>query len=184
MCRRCRVCTGTEGRRSQSFWFSGIEEGMWMSAVFKERRLGRETESGERGERGGCRRSGRRRRTAEQAPGTEPRDKRRRGRVRNPDRGAGGAQQKLQPRFWRSVATPENADEEKRRRAENEEIEEKAEDAGDWAGDDGRQNRPPVQSLETKEGEDAPGTLTVAQEAHSKDSSHASGEEWQRQVRL
>ncbi|KAJ1170713.1 hypothetical protein NDU88_002586 [Pleurodeles waltl] len=70
------------------------------------------------------------------------------------------------------------------RRGRETESKENAEDAGDWEGDDGRYNRPPVLSLETREGTDAFGALTAAQEAHSEDSSHTSGEAWQRQVRF
>ncbi|KAJ1128654.1 hypothetical protein NDU88_007029 [Pleurodeles waltl] len=45
-----------------------------------------------------------------QAPGTEPREKGRRGRVRNPDSSARGAQRRFQPRFRRSMATPDRCD--------------------------------------------------------------------------
>ncbi|KAJ1100627.1 hypothetical protein NDU88_005708 [Pleurodeles waltl] len=59
--------------------------------------------------------------------------------------------------------------------------EENAEDAGVWERDDGQQKRPPVQNQDTREGEDASGALTAAQEAHSEDYNHASGEAWHHQ---
>ncbi|KAJ1191848.1 hypothetical protein NDU88_001163 [Pleurodeles waltl] len=60
--------------------------------------------------------------------------------------------------------------------------EENAEDAGFSERDDEQRERYPVQHLETAEGEDATEALTAAQEAHSEDSSHASGEAWHRQL--
>ncbi|KAJ1202884.1 hypothetical protein NDU88_006679 [Pleurodeles waltl] len=47
--------------------------------------------------------------------------------------------------------------------------------------DEERWKRHPVQHPEAREGEDASEALTAAQEAHSEDSSHASGEAWHRQ---
>ncbi|KAJ1156145.1 hypothetical protein NDU88_008869 [Pleurodeles waltl] len=59
---------------------------------------------------------------------------------------------------------------------------ENTEDAEFLEKDNELRKRHPTQPQETGEGEDATGALIAAQEAHSKDSSHASGEAWQRQV--
>ncbi|KAJ1216272.1 hypothetical protein NDU88_003876 [Pleurodeles waltl] len=80
----------------------------------------------------------------------------------------------------RRARVVENADEEGRWTADEEENEE---DARVWERDDGRQKRPLVQSQETRGGKDASGALTAAQEAHREDSSHASGEAWHHHVR-
>ncbi|KAJ1080707.1 hypothetical protein NDU88_000901 [Pleurodeles waltl] len=80
----------------------------------------------------------------------------------------------------RGVQRLENADVEGGWTADEEED---VEDAGIAERDDERRKRHPVQHQETREGEDASGALTAAQEAHSEHSSHASGEAWHRQVR-
>ncbi|KAJ1088745.1 hypothetical protein NDU88_001900 [Pleurodeles waltl] len=87
----------------------------------------------------------------------------------------------------RPARAPENAEKERRWAAGEEK---RAEEAGVWRKEDGPQKQPPVKSQDTSEGEDrmesaldVSGTLTVAQEVHREDSSHASGEAWHSQVR-
>ncbi|KAJ1079626.1 hypothetical protein NDU88_001585 [Pleurodeles waltl] len=66
---------------------------------------------------------------------------------------------------------------------ESADDEENMEDSKFSEGDDKPRKRDLTQPQERGEGEDVTGALIAAQEAHSKDSSHASGEAWQRQGR-
>ncbi|KAJ1162615.1 hypothetical protein NDU88_003083 [Pleurodeles waltl] len=68
--------------------------------------------------------------------------------------------------------------------------EKRAEETGVSRREDGRQTQQPVGSQDTNEGGNQPestpevsATLTAAQEAYRKASSHASGEAWKSQVR-
>ncbi|KAJ1085400.1 hypothetical protein NDU88_005532 [Pleurodeles waltl] len=112
----------------------------------------------------------------------------------NPELEGGIASHPGVPRLKRAADEEENAEQEERRAADEEENaeqeerraadkEENPEDVGLWEGEDGRKRGPLVKSQDTSEGEDVIGTLTAAQEAHCKDSGHASGEAWHSQVR-
>ncbi|KAJ1080709.1 hypothetical protein NDU88_000903 [Pleurodeles waltl] len=77
----------------------------------------------------------------------------------------------------RPAHTLENVEKEAGRAADEEAS---VEEAGVWGREDRRQQRPPVKSQDTSEGEDVSRTLTAA---HREDSSHGSGEVWHSQVR-
>ncbi|KAJ1165025.1 hypothetical protein NDU88_005455 [Pleurodeles waltl] len=74
-----------------------------------------------------------------------------------------------------------NADEEEGRASEEEEN---VKDTGFLGKDNKRWKRYTAQHQETADGGDVTGALSAAQEVHSEDTSHTSGEAWHHQVRL